>query len=382
MIRIATIIGARPQFIKAAALSRTIRSTFSSEIEEILIHTGQHYDENMSGSFFRDLEIPEPAMNLGVRENDHGRQTGMMLGKIEEALLDLAPSLVVLYGDTNSTLAGALAASKLHIPVAHIEAGLRSFNKKMPEEINRIVCDHVSTLLFTPTETSTSNLSDEGLSVFNSPPWSIDNPGVFECGDIMIDNLVYLGGIIGDDISLLKELEVERGKYHLCTVHRDFNTDDPGRLEGIFRGLSRISSDSGDKIVVPLHPRTRKRMQKLPDKALREVSSSNIELIEPLPYKKMVTLEKFAGMIITDSGGIQKEAYYFNKPLIILRPETEWEEIVEAGAARLADADPSMISDAWRYFREHDLPPFVPFYGNGRTAEFICNIIIDYGHQG
>lgn len=382
MIKIATIIGARPQFIKAGALSRAIRNNFREDIREIIIHTGQHYDENMSGSFFRDLEIPEPEMNLGIAENSHGKQTGMMVRKLEQSLLEISPDIVVLYGDTNSTLAGALAASKINIPVAHIEAGLRSYNKKMPEEINRIVCDQVSTYLFTPTEKGAANLVREGIALNNNPPFDIDNPAIFICGDIMIDNLVFLDekGLPGHGI--MDREKLVPGEYILATIHRDFNTDDPERLMSIFSAFATISEEYGEKIIIPLHPRTKKMMEKLPGQLLDRLKSDRIRIMAPLPYPQMIFLEKHSRMIFTDSGGLQKEAHYFRKPLIILRPETEWEEITEAGAGQLADADAEKIVDAYKYYDEHDLPVFVPFYGQGRTAHFICNKLIEHGNKG
>ena len=257
-LKILTIIGARPQIIKSAALSRAIRSKFSDKLQEVIVHTGQHYDDNMSDVFFTELEISKPNYNLNVGSGSHGKQTAMMIGGIEEIILIEKPNCVVVYGDTNSTLAGALAASKIHIPVVHIEAGLRSYNKSMPEEINRIMCDHVSTLLFTPTKAGFNNLIKEGFNGNSEPPYSIDNPKVFHCGDIMFDNSLYFSSVANKTTTILTENDLEADKYILATIHRNNNTDDAVRLNSLFNAINKIAKENKIKVVIPLHPRTAK----------------------------------------------------------------------------------------------------------------------------
>jgi UDP-GlcNAc3NAcA epimerase len=377
MIKLLTVVGARPQIIKAAALSRALKNKFPDRISEIILHTGQHYDQNMSQVFFDELGIPEPDFNLNTGSASHGVQTAAMIVGIEEKLLTLKPDFLVLYGDTNSTLAGAIAASKLKTPVVHIEAGLRSFNKTMPEEINRIVCDHVSTLLFSPTPTGVANLVKEGFATDTRPPFSADNPAVYHCGDIMYDNSLYFSRVAEERSSILEKHHLEPGKFILGTIHRDNNTDDPQRLNAIFRTLHRISSGE-TKVFVPLHPRASKMLdQNLDKKLYGEINANpNLVITKPVSFLDIIKLEKNAKMIITDSGGVQKEAYFFRKPCIILRPETEWVEIVENGTALIADADPEKILDAFEYFSHQDDLEFPPVFGDGKAAEFICEKII------
>ncbi|MCO5258152.1 MAG: UDP-N-acetyl glucosamine 2-epimerase, partial [Lentimicrobium sp.] len=256
MIKIVTVIGARPQIIKAAALSRAIANGFADRITEIIVHTGQHYDENMSQVFFDELGIPKPDYNLGVGSGQHGVQTARMIQGIEEILSKEKPDMLVLYGDTNSTLAGAVAASKMHVPIAHIEAGLRSFNKSMPEEINRIMCDHASTLLFSPTATGFANLLREGFNATARPPFTIDNPKIYHCGDVMYDNSLHFAELAEQKSRILEGLGLETGNYLLSTIHRDNNTDIPERLNAIFEALDGISRRRQLHVVLPLHPRT------------------------------------------------------------------------------------------------------------------------------
>jgi UDP-GlcNAc3NAcA epimerase len=377
-IKIVTIIGARPQIIKAAALSRAIRTKFRDQIEEIIVHTGQHYDENMSEVFFEELEIPRPNYNLGVGSASHGVQTAHMIVGIEEILLKEKPDFIVLYGDTNSTLAGAIAASKLHISVVHIEAGLRSFNKSMPEEINRILCDHCSTLLFSPTKTGFDNLVKEGFDPRAEAPFHADNPCIYHCGDVMFDNSVYFAQIAQAKSTILVDKNLKLNNFILSTIHRDNNTDQPKRLNSIFRALLEISTLSGQQIVLPIHPRTTKLLpQKLEKQLLdRVMSKSEILIIPPASFLDMIVLENNASLVITDSGGVQKEAYFFEKPCIILRSETEWREIVEVGAAIIANADEERIISAWKSFQHNDNLKFTPVFGNGKAAEFICEQLL------
>ena len=379
MIKIVTVVGARPQIIKAAALSRAIRNSFADQITEIIIHTGQHYDNNMSQVFFEELGIPNPHINLNIGSASHAEQTAQMLKGIEKVLLAEKPDYIVLYGDTNSTLAGAIAASKIHIPVVHIEAGLRSFNKSMPEEINRIMCDHASTLLFVPTQTGIKNLEREGFSTKNQAPFTADQPGVFHCGDIMFDNLVYFSEIAGLKTNIMQTLNLEENKFVLCTIHRDNNTDSPERLQQIIGAMCYIADNLGLKIVIPLHPRTSKIIEtKLPEELYKRLSdNTNIHLIPPVSYLEMIMLEKNARLILTDSGGVQKEAYFFQKPLVVARPETEWVEIIESGAGIIANADEAKILESVEYFLNKSSLDFPNVFGDGHAAEYICRTMLE-----
>ncbi len=377
-IKIVTIIGARPQIIKAAALSRAIRTHFSDQINELIVHTGQHYDENMSEVFFSELGIPQPDYNLQVGSGAHGRQTARMIEGIEDILEKEKPDYIVLYGDTNSTLAGAVAASKIHIPIVHIEAGLRSFNKSMPEEINRILCDHCSTLLFSPTKTGHENLVREGFNPANTAPFSSDNPAIYHCGDVMYDNSLYFSDMAAGNSKVLEKNQLTPNKYILSTIHRNNNTDEPKRLGAIFEALLQIVEGGGMDLVLPLHPRTAKMLKNnLSANTFTKLSrSERIKIIEPVSFLDMIRLEQQAAMIITDSGGVQKEAYFFKKPCIILRPETEWKEIVDAGAAIIADADKARIVQAWEQFTSAPPQQFPEIFGDGKASEFICGEMV------
>jgi UDP-GlcNAc3NAcA epimerase len=378
MKKILTIIGARPQIIKAAALSRAIKNKFFREMEEKILHTGQHYDKNMSEIFFQEMNIPKPHYNLSIGSGRHGEQTAKMIEGIERVLLMESFDAVVVYGDTNSTLAGAVAASKMHIPVVHIEAGLRSFNMAMPEEINRIVCDHLSTLLFAPTETAINNLEKEGFlgskAVFaNGQPRYI-----FNSGDIMYDNSLYFASVSAEKTDIIKRLCLENKKYILASVHRDNNTDDPSRLSAIFEALLEIAVKDDMKIVIPLHPRTRKMLEKEDSCSLLKKleKEDRIILIPPVSFFEITQLEKNAKVIMTDSGGMQKEAYFFRIPCIILRPETEWTEIIENKAGILTDADKNRILDAYFLFDQSKMN-YSAVFGNGQAAEFILEKMLE-----
>ncbi|MFN3759890.1 MAG: non-hydrolyzing UDP-N-acetylglucosamine 2-epimerase [Algoriphagus aquaeductus] len=376
MIKIVTIIGARPQIIKAAALSREIKVNFSSKIKEIIVHTGQHYDHNMSAVFFDELDIPYPDYNLGIGSGTHGEATGKMIEGIEKILLDLKPDFVVLYGDTNSTLAGAIAASKIHIPIVHIEAGLRSFNKRMPEEINRILCDHSSTLLFAPTENGFNNLLREGFKNTNSP-YTIDNPGIFNSGDIMLDNSIYFGEKADNISTVLTELNLSLEGYFLATVHRADNTDGVHNLVQIFNGLHDISLKSNLDVIIPLHPRTKEKISSLSGSLKKTwFNDSKLRIIEPVSFLDMICLEKNSKMIITDSGGVQKEAFFFHRPCIILRNETEWVEIVENGCAILSGANSQKMMLAYDSLKMAN-NSYPNLFGNGNAAHFICEKIVN-----
>jgi UDP-GlcNAc3NAcA epimerase len=378
MIKIVTIIGARPQIIKAAALSRAIKNKFKTAIEEIIVHTGQHYDENMSGVFFDELQIPQPNYNLNVGSGSHAKQTAIMLTGIEEILLKERPQAIVLYGDTNSTLAGAIAAAKIHVPIAHIEAGLRSFNKAMPEEINRISCDHCSTLLFSPTQTGYDNLVKEGFKTDTRAPYTINNPRIYHCGDVMYDNSLYFADVAEQKSNILNTYKLQKNNFILATIHRDNNTDIPERLNALFSALFEIHQQNNTAVILPLHPRTKKCVQEHLDKTLLEKIQASAQFIicEPLPFLDMICLEKNCSLVMTDSGGVQKEAFYFEKPCVILRPETEWVELLACSAAILADADKERVLAAYKHFT-HTEQNFPKLFGDGHAAEFIANELVN-----
>lgn len=360
MLRLTTIVGARPQFIKAAALSRIIRSEFGGRIEELLVHTGQHHDANMSDVFFEELDIPPPASNLEISGGSHGAMTGRMLAAIETVLLDQKPDCVLIYGDTNSTLAAALAAAKLHIPVAHVEAGLRSFNMRMPEEINRIVADRLSAMLFCPTEAAVANLAAEGVTA-----------NVLNVGDVMYDVALFAATRAESSTNILKRLDLTAGNFVLATCHRAENTDDRSRLEGIVHALAEIASDM--PVVLPLHPRTRKLVAEhgLGDQLRRLV------VTDPLSYLEMVALERSARTIATDSGGVQKEAFFYRVPCVTMRDETEWVETVAAGCNTIVGADRAKIVAAIRGAKWPDGSTVAP-YGNGRASALIADALVKH----
>lgn len=348
-MKIITVIGARPQFIKAAAVSNKLRE----KNEEVLIHTGQHYDENMSKIFFDELDIPYPDYNLSVGSGGHGKQTGEMLIKLEEIYDKERPDMVLVYGDTNSTLAGALVASKMLIPVVHIEAGLRSFNKIMPEEQNRIITDHLSSLLFAPTETAVRNLKNEGI---------IKN--VYKVGDVMFDAVLHFGEVAKRKSEIIQHLHIENEAFVLATIHRAENTNNINRLRNIIEALN----DSGKTVVLPLHPRTKKYIQ---DYGLS--FHNNIKVINPIGYLDMLSLEKNCIKIVTDSGGVQKEAFFMHKPCITMREETEWVETVENDWNRIVGTDKEKILDEITNFQPR--MPQKDIFGDGKSSEKICDII-------
>ncbi|MBM7661610.1 UDP-N-acetylglucosamine 2-epimerase [Bacillus mesophilus] len=355
MKKILTIVGARPQFIKVAPVSRVLRNEF----EEIIVNTGQHYDYNMSGVFFEELNIPKPNYDLGVGSGSHGAQTGAMLKEIEDVLFKEKPDAVLVYGDTNSTLAGAIAASKLHIPLFHIEAGLRSFNKKMPEEVNRILTDHVSSLLFAPTETAVENLKNEGVV-----------EGVHNVGDVMFDAVLY-NITIANNKYKIEDFQLESKQFVLATIHRAENTDDLVRLEAIFESLSKLE----DTIVLPLHPRTKGKLDTLgiSDKIK---DAKNIKIIDPVSYLEMVFLESHSKFIITDSGGVQKEAYFAKVPCFTLRDQTEWVETVDIGWNRLVNPVTENLLDIVNDTQSVEYVEHL--YGNGDASSKIVKVISDY----
>jgi UDP-GlcNAc3NAcA epimerase len=378
-LKIVNLVGARPQIIKASAISRAIKNNFSGEIDEIIVHTGQHYDREMSQVFFEELEIHKPHYNLGVGSARHGRQTGLMITGIEDILLTEKPDCLIIYGDTNSTLAGAIAASKQHFPIIHIEAGLRSFNKSMPEELNRIISDHSSTLLFAPTNAAFKNLMSEGFKPDNSPPYNIDNPKIYLTGDIMYDNTLFFSALAEKKkANMLEKLEIERDNFILVTIHRDTNTDDVSRLSTILTTLLSLAEEHKLTMVMPFHPRTSISLKNNLGELYKELNNSEyIRIIPPVSYLEMTLLEKTTRMIVTDSGGVQKESHFFRKPSIVLRKETEWVELVKNGTAMLADADPEKIVDAFNCFtKKSSKLNFPGFYGDGKAAEFILTEIL------
>jgi UDP-GlcNAc3NAcA epimerase len=355
-MKILTVVGARPQFVKAAIVSRALRAV--PDVQEVLVHTGQHYDENMSAIFFDELDMPRPAYNLEIGSGTHGAQTGQMLAAVESAMMAEKPDWMLTYGDTNSTLAGALAAAKLHIPVAHVEAGLRSFNRRMPEEINRILTDHVSDLLFVPTETAAANLRHEG----------VDEEKVREVGDVMYDAALFYGDRAQSQI--LDRLGLEPKGYILATIHRAENTDVPERLRAILRGFVQAAKET--PLILPLHPRTRAAFQR---EGLLQEAEDGLRLIDPVGYVDMVALEKNAALIATDSGGVQKEAYFYRVPCLVLRDQTEWVELVERGWARLViPTSPEAVADEVRQALGRQGDP-VDLYGQGKASQRIAEAL-------
>ncbi len=379
MIRLLTVIGARPQIIKAASISRTVREHFQSVIEEKILHTGQHYDANMSQVFFDELGIPQPDYNLGVGSGSHGVQTAKMIAGIEEVLSSECFDGIILYGDTNSTLAGAVAASKIHIPVFHVEAGLRSFNMTMPEEVNRIVCDQLSSICFSPTQTGVDNLKREGF--LDSPARFKNGKGrlVVNSGDVMYDNSMYFATLAEQKSDILDRIGVKPDSFILTTIHRPNNTDDKVRLTNIISSLIEITERDDIALVLPLHPRTRNLLGKNLDALVYEklMHSPRIKVIPPASFFDIIVLEKNAKIVMTDSGGVQKESFFFERPCVILRPETEWVEIVEHGAGIIADAEPKRIINAYDKL-VGTAPVFPPLFGNAHAAESIIKTIIEY----
>ncbi|GGR53950.1 UDP-N-acetyl glucosamine 2-epimerase [Deinococcus seoulensis] len=356
-MKIITVIGARPQFIKASAFSKSAKV---SGISEILVHTGQHYDKNMSDIFFDELGIPTPQYHLGIGSGSHGAQTGEMLAKIEEVILKEQPDWLLVYGDTNSTLAGALAASKLHIKVAHVEAGLRSFNKRMPEEINRILTDHVSTALFVPTESAVRHLRAEG----------IQGNAVHLVGDVMFDVSRIMADRARSVSTILETLGVQESEFVLSTIHRAENTDVPSRLSAIVGGLREVAQEI--PVVLPLHPRTRKIAGEM------GLDFGNIQVIEPIGYLDMIRLEQSAALIATDSGGVQKEAYFYGIPCVTLRDETEWTELIESGWNALTppDSAEAVKNSIMRQMNTVGKPESL--YGDGHAADKILKLMQEW----
>lgn len=349
-MKLITIVGARPQFIKAAAVSREIAK--HKDIKEIIVHTGQHFDANMSEIFFDQMQIPKPDYNLEINSLSHGAMTGRMIEKIEEVLLEEKPDWVLVYGDTNSTIAGSLAAKKLHIKVAHVEAGLRSFNRNMPEEINRILTDKISDLLLCPTDTAVQNLQNEGIG-------KNFLARIVKCGDVMQDAAIFYS-----ELAQKPEMDLP-GKFLLATIHRAENTDDPKRLASIFNALSEISNEI--PIILPLHPRTKKIISN----SQLITNNSKLIIIEPIGYLEMIYLLKTCSLVMTDSGGLQKEAFFFEKPCVTLRDETEWVELVENGFNEVVGADKDKIISGYQKMSQIKNNYNINLYGNGQASKKI-----------
>ena len=387
-MKVLSIVGARPQFIKAAVVSQRMRQF---GVEELLVHTGQHYDFNMSEVFFRELDLPEPGYYLGIGSGRHGEQTARMLTGIEEVLLKEDPDIVLVYGDTNTTLAGALAPVKLHIPVAHVEAGLRSFNRQMPEEINRIVVDHCSDLLFCPTETAVQNLEKEGFHNVisatainaNHPSSTVNHqfqvPLVINVGDVMLDLArevkVRLDREGQGKADILGRYGLKPHEYVLTTIHRASNIDEPENLRSILEAMRQIAQ-GGLKVLFPVHPRTKKAMEKADLLAL--VDTAGIITSDPVSYVEMIALESEARFLLTDSGGVQKEAYFFRVPCVVARAETEWTELVEIGWNRLAGTKTEAILAATEAVLREDFAhkPRPDYYGTGHAAALIVSVLL------
>lgn len=362
-MKIVTVVGARPQFIKAAALSHVLRSR--DDLQEVIIHTGQHFDPGMSAVFFDQLGIPAPDVSLDIHSLPHGAMTGRMTEGIEQYLLSDGADLVLVYGDTNSTLAGALAAAKLHIPVAHVEAGLRSFNRRMPEELNRVVTDHLSDLLFAPTPAAVENLAAEGIS----------GEQVVLTGDVMFDCAIRFGDVARRESDVLNRFEVVEGGYVLCTVHRAENTGDKQAMAALIDALQKVAATI--PVVMPMHPRTAKLMQQ---DGLNFAGINGLKLVEPVGYLDMVRLEQGSALILTDSGGVQKEAYFHRVPCITLRTETEWVELVDAGWNEICPLHlgGQVIADRVGE-RTGSSGKDISLYGDGRAAERIANALLQTG---
>ena len=385
-MKILTILGARPQFIKAGSVSREIGK--HKEIEEIIVHTGQHYDANMSDIFFDEMQIPKPNYFLGIGGKSHGAMTGQMIEKIEEVALKENPDWIMVYGDTNSTLAGAIVASKLHIKLAHIEAGLRSFNMKMPEEVNRILTDRVSNILFCPTDTAMKNLKVEGFpfSLTTNHQQLITNVGdVMQDGAMFYKSLAKIPEAVSSLWSLVSSEDSKNQKqktknYILCTIHRAENTDDETRLRSIFEALNEIAKEK--QIILPLHPRTKKLLENLQTKN-QKLLTKNLTIIDPVGYLEMVWLIDNCDLVMTDSGGLQKEAYFFEKQCITLRDETEWVELVECGANRLVGADKEKIVSSYQLLvssiKTNNQKLWTKdLYGGGKASQNIIKYLLEY----
>lgn len=356
-MKILTIIGARPQFIKAGAVSREFLK--HDNIQEVIVHTGQHFDKNMSDIFFTEMQIPKPDYHLNINSLSHGAMTGRMLEGIEEVIVKEKPNYLLVYGDTNSTLAGALAASKLHIKVLHVEAGLRSFNMNMPEEINRILTDRISNILFCPTDNAIANLKNEGFDNFDCQ--------VVNVGDVMLDAAMFYANNKINTSDILERLDIQINEYLLCTIHRAENTDNIARLTNIITALNQLAEQY--KIILPIHPRTKKILEK-------NNLALNFEPIEPVGYFDMIRLTQNSKMVLTDSGGLQKEAFFFGKYCLTLRDETEWIELINNHVNVIVGSDTENILQTFEHCKNSSFPKNISLYGNGQACKNICNTLL------
>ncbi|MBS1682685.1 MAG: UDP-N-acetylglucosamine 2-epimerase (non-hydrolyzing) [Bacteroidetes bacterium] len=379
-MKVLTVVGARPQFIKAAAISRAIRQEYSSRINEVLLHTGQHYDPEMNQVFFEELGLPQEDYNLNVGSGTHAVQTAAIMVGIEEILLKEKPDCLLLYGDTNSTLAGAVAASKLHIPIVHVEGGVRSYNKGMPEEVNRVMCDHLSTLIFVPTKSGMESLRHEGFKELNQPPFTPDNPKVYHCGDIMYDNSLLLAEVAKRKSTILDLHNLRNKKFALVTMHRPENVDDRETLGNLFRTFNDISIEEKIEVIVPLHPRTKKVFDESVSNEIKDKVRSNplLKIIPPVSFLDITALEMEAEIVLTDSGGVQKEAYYFKKPCVIMMKKTAWVELEQSGTAVVTSNQPEKIRTAFKsLMAKKNKMTFPEIFGDGKASAFICERMIE-----
>ncbi|HIP32149.1 MAG TPA: UDP-N-acetylglucosamine 2-epimerase (non-hydrolyzing) [Crocinitomicaceae bacterium] len=379
-MKIVTVIGARPQFIKAAAISRAISNSFSDKIEEVIVHTGQHYDEKMSQVFFEELNIPKEKYNLAIGSGSHAVQTANMMVEIEKVVLAEKPDAILLYGDTNSTLAACLVAVKLHLHVIHVEGGVRSYNKEFPEEVNRIICDNMSSLIFVPSDAGMDSLEKEGFNVTEKTTGKVNasNALVFRCGDIMYDNtLFFIQENKKQSVSVFEKYDIPSENFILTTMHRPSNVDQIETIDSILRALNTVAEKHGKTIVLPLHPRTKKIIEE--DESLRKLTDNEqVKIIPPASFLEMIDLEKNADLVVTDSGGVQKEAYFVEKPCLIMLSETPWTELVESGNAKLVGNDYQLIVDgADDFLNQSSQLNFPSLYGDGMASEFICQEIVN-----
>jgi UDP-GlcNAc3NAcA epimerase len=377
MLKIMTVVGARPQFIKASAISRAIRLKYADQLVELIVHTGQHYDASMSDVFFSELGLPAPHINLDMGHEPARLQLPKMILGIQEVIQAENPDFILVYGDTTSTLAGAIAAKNEGIPLVHVEAGLRSYQKAMPEEVNRILTDQLSTYLFVPTAQSVLNLQKEGIKhSFDQKSFSLTSPAVVLSGDVMLDNALYFTQTSREAKAFISELGLKKDGYLILTLHRDFNADNPLRLEKLLEEILKLVNELGVQLIFPIHPRTEKMVNSMQSKTWQKwLLHDQIRLISPVSYLEMLSLLGSSMGVLTDSGGLPKEAFFLGKPSLILREDTEWPELIEAGYGILIDFDVLDLSKSWRILQQSEKIS-EQYYGNGQAAERICELLI------
>lgn len=379
MIKLLTVIGARPQLIKAAAISREIERSFKDTMSEVIVHTGQHYDENMSGVFFEELNIPREKYNLQVGSGSHAFQTAQMMLKLDTILQEEQPDYLLLYGDTNSTIAAALTAIKLFIPIIHVEAGVRGYNKAFPEEVNRLLTDHISTLLFTPTQSGYDCLMQEGFRAPTEEQRNSNRPGVYLCGDIMFDNTLFFQKAL-DQQAILDKYNLQPG-FVLLTMHRPSNVDDQETLSRLLETVVDLQKTHNVSFAFPVHPRTVASIRNLPNRALVDafMDNPNIHILPPVSFLEMIALESASCLVMTDSGGVQKEAYFLQRPCLIMLFETPWVELIDSGCAHLVGNDSKKIRESFAHFMQQTNLKYPPIYGDGNAANFILKTIAANG---